>query len=303
MPRESRPPSRFVEDQPALYCHEHFLDHRYNEAILQHVNRFARLLTIAPHALGEIKTTAGQNRGWYRFALGGSGGYHFYAWWAPRGSPQLRYGHFDEAPPGAVFLRAIRHHDDHSPLSAGDFRTDYMPFSSEDIRSGEYLPSPFTPAQLKFADDRSLVRVLKGHPGSGKTWALWDAVDKATQSIGLYLTYSHELTTLAQANFQRLTVKTVVVNPIAAFFADLAGTRSKESRLGRRAFFESVKTFRSQQLGLWANHINALYNEIHAHLIGTALPEAVGRYPQCREPRLSPRVYRERREKLRDRRP
>ena len=39
----------------------------------------------------------------------------------------------------------------------------------------------------------------------------------------------------------------------------------------------------------------ALYDEFHAHLVGDALPVAIGRFAACKHPRVSEKAYRERR--------
>ncbi|MBA3916405.1 MAG: hypothetical protein H0X25_21685 [Acidobacteriales bacterium] len=50
---------------------------------------------------------------------------------------------------------------------------DYLAVSVQDLRQREYSPLPWTTAQERFAKARQPVRLLKGHPGSGKTSALW----------------------------------------------------------------------------------------------------------------------------------
>jgi hypothetical protein len=150
------------------------------------------------------KATQGTNRGWRRSRLGGNHGSHFYAWWAPWNAlPLKESGEFSDVAEGAVFLRDIRHHDDHSPLLPQSFYAHYMPVTVRDLRREEYAPLPWTQPQARFASARQPVRLLKGHPGSGKTTALWHAADSTGAERILYVTYSRDLAALAQQYFDR----------------------------------------------------------------------------------------------------
>ncbi len=103
---------------------------------------------------------------------------------------------------GAIILRDIRHHDDHSPLNPQSSVMHYLPVTVRELRREEYAPSPWT-AQARFAGARQPVRILKGHPGSGKTTALWHAADSTGAERVLYVTYSSDLAGLARNHFDR----------------------------------------------------------------------------------------------------
>lgn len=106
------------------------------------------------------KSTQGANQGWRRSRLGGHGGSHFYAWWAPRTSAPLKAGTgFGEAPEGAIFLRDIRHHDDHSQAAAHSFYDHNLPVAIPELRGEEYGPAPWTAPQARFAGSRQRVRI------------------------------------------------------------------------------------------------------------------------------------------------
>lgn len=92
-----------------------------------------------------------ENRGWRRSRLGGGSGSHFYAWWAPAGAALLKKSEGFEGRLEAVFLRDIRHHDDHAALDPGYLATDYLPLSVPELRDGEFAPAPWTQPQLRFA--------------------------------------------------------------------------------------------------------------------------------------------------------
>ena len=114
-----------------LFCHPDFLE-RLESYRTQPVGKRAALLLqrllIDPERL-HYKGTQGDNKGWRRSRLGGSSGSHFYAWWAPQGAIPVKG--FENVPAGALFLRDIRHHDDHTPLNADNFLTTMDPRLSE----------------------------------------------------------------------------------------------------------------------------------------------------------------------------
>ncbi len=233
------------------------------------------------------KGTRGVNRGWRRSRLGGGSGSHFYAWWAPAGAAPLKEAGFaTEA--DAVYLRHIRHHDDHDPLAAGDFSDDYLPLTVADLRGAEYAPEPWTPPQARFARHRGQVRILKGHPGSGKTTALLHAADSTTAEHVLYLTFSRELAALARDYFDRFcsSARKFTVLTFPEFVGQLAGDRKVMPGLPTdpgegRAQFRRDLFHHQRSLGPWSNDIDALYDEMHAHLVGAAVPEAAGRFPKA----------------------
>src|SRR4051794_35141038 len=171
---------RFDTARPAnpLYCHQDFLDKLAEHNRDATGRRIGFLMQRLAVDIGRLhyKSTSGSNRGWRRSRLGGNHGSHFYAWWAPKDAPPFKgYDEFAAAPDGALILRDIRHHDDHSPLTPQSLGDHYMPLTIRDLRREEYAPSPWSPPQARFAAGRQPVRILKGHPGSGKTTALWHA--------------------------------------------------------------------------------------------------------------------------------
>ena len=245
------------------------------------------------------KATKGGNQGWRRSRLGGNQGSHFYAWWAPRNALDLKEpGQFSNAPDGAVFLRDIRHHDDHSLLTPQSFEVNYMPVTVRDIRRAEYAPLPWTQPQIRFASGRQPVRLLKGHPGSGKTTALWNAADATGAERILYITYSRDLASLAREYFDRFCsshrqFQVVVFPHLVRQVLGLDVPLMPESE-ARAHFRRDLAPF-TRTLGVWANSQTALYDELHAHLTGDALPERIGRFAACKQPRVPDAEYRERR--------
>lgn len=284
-----------------LFCHQDFLEKlaaHGRDAIGRRAAFLMQRLSVDARRL-HYKATLGENRGWRRSRLGGNQGSHFYAWWAPKDALPLRNGPgFDDASEGAVFLRDIRHHDDHAPLAAQSFDTHYMPVTVRDLRAEEYAPAPWTQPQARFAAARQPVRLLKGHPGSGKTTALWNAADAAGTSRILYVTYSRDLAGLAREHFDRycsshkhfqVVTYPVLVRRILGLDAPLMPDRD-----ARQRFIRELAPF-ARNLGPWVNSQTALYDELHAHLAGDALPVAIGRFAECRHPRVPDKAYRERR--------
>jgi hypothetical protein len=284
-----------------VFCHQEFLEKlaiHGRDSIGRRTAFLMQRLSVDARRL-HYKATQGVNRGWRRSRLGGSHGSHFYAWWAPGSAVPLKEsGEFSNAPDGAVFLRDIRHHDDHSPLSAQSVDAHYMPVTVRDLRREEYAPMPWTQSQVRFSAARQSVRLLKGHPGSGKTTALWNAADSAGAEKVLYVTYSRDLAALAREYFdrfcsshKRFQVVTFpgLVRQVLGLDPSIAAEQESRQRFNR----DLVPFARS--LGVWANSQTALYDELHAHLVGDALPVAIGRFAASKAPRVPDKAYRERR--------
>ena len=287
-----------------VFCHEEFLQKLESYKNLPVAKRASLLMQRLAVDSGRqhYKSTQGVNHGWRRSRLGGAGGSHFYAWWAPKTAAPMRGGEgFQVAPGDAIFLRDIRHHDDHSPALANSFEGHYLPVTISEMRHAEYGPAPWTQQQLRFASARQPVRILKGHPGSGKTTALLHAADECGARRVLYLTYSRELAVLASEYFERYCSNARLFHVLTfdAFLRRLVnedppaiGYAELRSRLrGSLAPF-------ARSLGPWTDRTNALYDEWHAHLVGAALPVALGRFDACKQPRTPSKSYLQRRERF-----
>jgi hypothetical protein len=288
----------------ALFCHQEFLEKlaaHQSDGIGRRAAFLMQRLAVDLNRL-HYKPTSGLNRGWRRSRLGGTSGSHFYAWWAPRNAAPIE-NCADFPAPGepSVFLRDIRHHDDHSPLAAQSFDEHYLPVTVRDLRRDEYGPSPWTPPQQKFANARASVRLLKGHPGSGKTTALWHAADATGAERVLYITYSRDLAALAKDYFDRYcsSHRQFEVLTFPTLARRIAGTTTDPvpERESIRQFVRDVAPF-GRHLGPWSGSQTALYDEMYAHLAGAALPRAVGRFAAAAGPRVPDKAYRERRDRF-----
>ena len=293
----------FETSKPAspLFCHQEFLEKlaaHERDSIGRRVAFLLQRLAVDARRL-HYKSTAGVNRGWRRSRLGGNHGSHFYAWWAPKNAIPLKESDgFSDAPEGSVFLRDIRHHDDHSLLNPQSFETQYMPVTVRDLRREEYAPLPWSQSQVRFAAARQPVRLLKGHPGSGKTTALWNAADSSGSERVLYVTYSLDLAALARDYFDRFCSSQKRFDVVT--FPDLvrrvlgADAPRAAEREAKQRFIRDLAPF-ARTLGAWTNRQVALYDELYAHLVGDALPVSVARFAGSKGPRVPDKVYRERR--------
>jgi len=301
--------SLYEEPAPAragnpLFCHQEFLE-KMGENRANTVGRRAALFLhrlLVDVRRQHYKTTQGDNRGWRRSPLGGNHGSHFYAWWAPKGAAPLRSVlEFEDAPAGAVFLRDIRHHDDHRVLKPHTLAENYLQIGVKELRQEEYVPAPWTSAQTRFAHARQKIRIIKGHPGSGKTTALWHAADLAGRESILYITYSPELAALARDHFDKLAPgdKRFEVVTYARLLRELLESELpfEPARAARNAFVKEISNFSATILGPWLNEKGALYDELHAHLLGALLPVPLGRFPGFPDRRITGRQYRDLREK------
>ena len=287
--RTTRPPR-------PVYCHQAFLDKlaaRGNEPAGKRAALLLQRMAVDISRL-HYKSTSGVNRGWRRSRLGGSSGSHFYAWWTPASATILKDAGF-HAEPDAIFLRDIRHHDDHALLAPGHPSDDYLLLTVSDLRGSEYAPEPWTTPQARFARSRGAVRILKGHPGSGKTTALLHAADSSQADRVLYLTFSQDLAALARDYFDRFcsSARTFTVLTYPGLLRQiLGGQASQADPAEARAQFRRDLFSHQRSLGEWANDIDALYDEMHAHLVGAAVPQPAGRFPKAERMRLPEGAYR-----------
>lgn len=231
------------------------------------------LQQLAAHGrTGVVKGCSGANRGWSRSPLGGNGGMQYYLWWMLQD--------------GNILARAVRHHDDHSAISVGD-TNDYhsLHVGNIDGLDEAYASSPWTEGQLRFINDGNPVRIVYGHPGSGKTTALWRAVEAHDRRQVLYVSWSRELTRLAKERFDVFAPGgvDVVDRDFVTLLGEICGddvTRLTYAQ-SRAAFAEALAQTRlgRADLGPWSDREDALYAELRAILLGRAVPEERGCVP------------------------
>ena len=283
----------------AVYCHDEVigaLDRHAGDNIGRRISLVMRHL-VAHGRTSVVKGTRGnENRGWRRSPLGGNGGMQFYVWWTVQGTPPAAGLKGSE---GSIYVRAVRHHDDHRPLDAGELR-DFLPVKVADLdRPEDIFPDPWTPEQRAFARQTDAVRVLCGYPGSGKTTSLWCAVDLRAGERVLYLTWSRALTVLAQEHFDAFAPQDTTVEALA--YGDIVDRilgASEEAAGGEgtirdteEAFLGAAGMLPPRLLGPWNGHLRSLLAEIRAQLVGAALPDAPADLHDPGSPRLSDDAY------------
>jgi len=302
-------PSESIDFQPRanhpVYCHgtDFLLFEEGDLSIVAKDTAFARranlvLQHLAAHGrTGVVKGVRGnENQGWRRTPFGGNGGNHFYAWWAPGDAIPVKSLGF---PAETIVVRAVRHHDDHRPLTAGEV-SEFEEIKPEKLvsASGSDVPLPWTETQLKFSLGENLVRVLIGYPGTGKTTALWNAVITRSAQRSLYITWSRRLTELADEYFRTFgsTDSQVVCRTFEELVDAIMGPRpsshvNRTVSAERRHFTKLLEELPTRELGGWNQHTDSLFGEIRAHLVGAALPHKPDQLTAPERCRLSDAAY------------
>ena len=257
--------------------HQLWIHPEVQEVVRPHENLYARLGLVIEQLAARgrtsiVKTCQGDNRGWYRTPLGGAGGNHYYLWWTTAGS---RQGLETGMPSGGIAIRAARHHDDHRPLEA-PAASGYKPVPDAAAIDESVAGNPWTDGQVQFQNGPEPVRVLEGHPGSGKTTALWHSVNARNDDHVLYITWSTALAEDAENHFSSFAAPGVKTSCIdyASLLARL--TNQGSARIPLR---ESQNRLRTQILKIEDGPTNPWLREpasLHAELRGILLGGATG---------------------------
>ena len=221
-----------------------------------------------------------QNRGWRRTPMGGSGGMQYYLWWTVGGSRMIPADvHHRLGMRRSIWVRTVRHHDDVSPLDPGDTSNEYYPLAQPDITGQDeaFVETPWTESQLAFVRAPEPIRIVYGHPGSGKTTTLWRAVTSHTDEGILYTTWSRELAQLASAYFDTFgpASNRVSLYDVRTLLGMLCRRDIPRLTQGQqvRALSDAIADARIQRgtLGPWSGRMEELYAEIRAVLLGMAV--------------------------------
>ena len=268
-----------------LLLHEEVPDHVENDLHLR--KRLGLVLQhLAAHGRTSIvKGCGGVNQGWRRSPLGGNRGMQYYLWWTPDGSrPTGGVRRSEELNGSRIWVRAVRHHDDHAPLAIGSDASDYYSIGQNDIASHDdtFISPPDTENQARFVSDHNSVRVVHGHPGSGKTTALWKAIEARDNQRVLYVSWSRELTSLAAERLSTFAPAgvSVTTRDFLTLLGEICGYDVKRVAYeqSRAAFGQALARTRSRpaDLGVWASREDALHAEVRAVLLGRAIPDGPG---------------------------
>jgi len=284
-----------------ILLHIDFADWLWSDQTDGRLKKRANLVLRQLAAFGRtsiVKSVRGAAKGWRRSPLGGNQGRQFYLWWAPTGAPPVA-----ELPlaKDTVLIRAVRHHDDTAAaLAPGDPSSDYLDLNPADLvnRPDEYGYA-FNDAQASIAKSTSAVRFIKGHPGAGKTTALWLAASLAEGHRALYLTCNSKLALDAEQYFRALGPETLAAEVMTfdQLTAHLLQTGDSKPLPSldvdeiAEEFDEVIAGNYRGILGPWDDRIDELYAELHAHAVGECVPIAIRAVPACEGPVVSKAVY------------
>ena len=243
-----------------------------------------------------VKGCARPNRGWRRSPLGGARGSQYYLWWGIAGSsgPADRCG----AEPGTIVVRAVRHHDDHAALGGGS-RKDYLPIQQATDMDEDIAGRPQNRQQASFETDRSPVRMLRGRPGSGKTTALWRAIEARSGEHVLYVTWSARLQRSAEERLAAFAPSTSRVR--ATDFRTLTGEITGEDvrRIppaeSRRKLGHAIEQAVGHERHPWKGHEAAVYAEVRGRLLGRGVDGEADSDDGAKLAALRPEAYRRQR--------
>ena len=235
------------------------------------------------------------NQGWRRTPLGTRGDLALHLWWTPKKSPAAEG---IEAPPGAVIVRAVREQGDNRKLDAGD-RGDYLELADAGDVTADIAGEPWTYGQMEARRETAPAVVLAGLPGTGKTTALWHAIDDGDERSVLYVTWSARLAATARTHFDSFSAADTTVRCIdfAGLVGELTGSdvELRTERECRDAFDAALARTAWAPAGDWQRYPGALYAEVRAKLVGDAQPGTPGTVIEHGLARLKAAAYEQRR--------
>ncbi len=259
-----------------------------------------------------MKTVRGKNAGWLRTPLGGNSGNQYYLWLTSQGDPvrgqedATRTLH-ESAPRRSRFLRLARHHEETGDVLDVGRPSDYARLHAHKALEGndDGLVEPLVQAQRAAVDDQNRVRILVGRPGAGKTTAL-QAAASTLEGRALYVTWSPALAARAKEWFAAFgpAALEVEVWTFRELLARVDPSRPLPTELSLPAAVEELRRHAEPILppGPWRHRSELrseeLYAELHAHLIGAAMPVAFAGRRACGVPTLSEADYRSLREAI-----
>jgi hypothetical protein len=259
-----------------------------------------------------MKIVKGKNAGWLRTPLGGNNGNQFYLWLTYSGDTvrgqeaEARELHAG-APPRSRFLRAVRHHDETKNLLDVGLLGDHAQLRAQQALEGkdDGLVEPLVEAQRSAVDDRTRVRILVGRPGAGKSTAL-QAAASTLSGRALYVTWSAALAARAKEWFAAFGPEALAVEvwTFRELLAKVDPSRPLPTELSLPAAVDELRTHADAIVpsGPWRYHgelrAEELYAELHAHLIGAAMPVTFQGRRASTAPALSEADYRALREPI-----
>lgn len=272
-----------------VYLHQSVLDWMAAPSSDRQLTQRARLVLWQMFAQGaptQVKSVRGAGRGWLRSDLGGNNGHQFYLWWTRGGAPPLKGRGIS---PQDVLVRAVRHHDETNlALDPGDERA-WLPLEGHEL-DGYDLSPPMLDTQRAVLAARARVRLVRGHPGTGKSTVLGRAALGSAHGAVLYLTYTERLAERARRYLDELAASPgrVRVMTFRALFESLkrawgVAARAMPDDDGREALASAMTSYQDRYAP-WEGRLDALHAELHAHFAGASLPYGFRDAPACARP-------------------
>ena len=276
LPGEATAPQQFRDESDyTVLVHEEFLEWFANAEVpaQQKRARYCLRELLVAGACARRKNVKGAAKGWVRTQLGGTGGSHYYLWWAPFGYPAVGDSDLEH---GEVLVRVVRHHDQTGePLDPGA-RGDWHVLSADMVHDA--IDSELNPLQLAAAAPAGPpIRLVRGYPGSGKTTVLLHAAAHVWGSKALFVTFSNRLALASGQYLRTFAPQETAIDSLT--FADLVSSLSGAPPPGTAQPGHVDATLLGEHLGMvapqlgpWAGRYRELHAELHAHLVGRALP-------------------------------
>lgn len=278
-PELTRPRLRQVKSKK-VWLHQDIVGYREDERLERRTkNKVARhleSLAARGEVLGRQKDLVGPGRGWLRAALGGSGGYQYYLWYAISG---YGVGADIQLPEGEYLVREIRHHDlNDTALSVGSFPDDYLEWSPEFLQIGEEGDyNDYNDDQARIVLRPSNFSVIKGYPGSGKTTAAMLALRHFEGRV-LWVTHSEGLAAKCKTEADIGTPESSEVNieSFGTFLDQVEGVLRGKNRLLNQTdaadrLMELLDT-PEKKFEQDVRNRDEIYAELHAYVFGRSLP-------------------------------
>ena len=280
-----------LPDLPNVNAKTEYQEPKYplliHEDVIESLERYPQLRKRLSFVLSQLasrghttitKSCKPPNQGWRRSPMGGGHGNQFYLWWCTSDAHPMRGRNAHQQ--DAIWIRDIRVHHDYGQLEAGDPENQYMPLTVSDTTdpNSGIVDNPRTHAQQDFVQSSGPVRIIRGHPGTGKTTTLWHAIEAREHQNVLYVTWSPELAQQAGDRFRYFAPKSC--HTLCLSYADLlsaingayTNTPSLPERLKSLQSALLVAQTGPNTMGPWENSLESLYAEIRSQWLGHAVP-------------------------------